>query len=86
MKAIITQKSELTLNLNQHFTFDILDDGTYKYFWFEDASLNYYIMRKTKTTSVFAYTKGTGGYASVYVSSTAGPSGSPTFASYGVTF
>jgi len=26
MKAIITQKSELTLNLNQHFTFDILDD------------------------------------------------------------
>ena len=28
MKAIITQKSELTLNLNQHFTFDIVgDDG-----------------------------------------------------------
>lgn len=26
MKARITQKSELTLNLNQHFTFDILDD------------------------------------------------------------
>jgi len=26
MKAKITQKSELTLNLNQHFTFDILDD------------------------------------------------------------
>lgn len=26
MKAIITQKSELSLNLNQHFTFDILDD------------------------------------------------------------
>lgn len=26
MKAIITAKSELTLNLNQHFTFDILDD------------------------------------------------------------
>lgn len=64
----------------------ISDDGTYKYFWFEDASLNYYIMRKTKTTSVFAYTKGTGGYATVYVSSTAGPSGSPTFASYGTTF
>jgi hypothetical protein len=29
MKLIITQKSELTLNLTQHFTFDILDeDGT----------------------------------------------------------
>jgi hypothetical protein len=26
MKAIITQKSELTLNLMQHFTFDILSD------------------------------------------------------------
>lgn len=26
MKAIITQKSELTLNLRQYFTFDILSD------------------------------------------------------------
>lgn len=26
MKAKITQKSELTLNLSQHFTFDILSD------------------------------------------------------------
>lgn len=26
MKAIIRQKSGLTLNLTQHFTFDILDD------------------------------------------------------------
>jgi len=64
----------------------VSDDGTYKYFFFEDASLNYYIMRKTKATSVFTYTKGTGGYATVYVSSSAGPSGSPTFASYGNTF
>jgi len=64
----------------------ISDDGTYKYFFFEDASLNYYIMRKTKATSVFTYTKGTGGYATVYVSSSAGPSGSPTFASYGNIF
>ena len=64
----------------------ISDDGTYKYFYFEDASANYYVMRKTKTSNVFAYTKGTGGYASVYVSSSAGPSGSPTFASYGATF
>lgn len=26
MKAIITQKSELTLNLTQHFTFDVISD------------------------------------------------------------
>lgn len=64
----------------------ISDDGTYKYFWFEDADLNYYIMRKNLTTSVFTYTKGTGGYAAVYQSSILGPSGSPTFASYGATF
>lgn len=64
----------------------ISDDGTYKYFWFEDADLNYYIMRKTLATSVFTYTKGTGGYAAVYQSDVLGPSGSPTFASYGNTF
>lgn len=64
----------------------ISDDGTYKYFFFEDASANYYIMRKTTATSLFKYTKGTGGYSAVYVSSTAGPSGSPTWADYGTTF
>jgi len=26
MKLVITQKSELTLNLNQHFTFDIVGE------------------------------------------------------------
>lgn len=62
------------------------DDGTYKYFFFEDASLNYYIMRKHKTNKVATYTKGTGGYTTVYVSSSAGPSGSPTWASYGTVF
>lgn len=64
----------------------ISDDGTYKYFYFEDDSLNYYIMRKHKTNKVFTYTKGTGGYSAVYVSPTAGPSGSPTWAAYGTTF
>jgi hypothetical protein len=64
----------------------ISDDGTYKYFYYEDASANYYIMRKTLATSVFQYTKGTGGYSTVYVSATAGPSGSPTWAAYGTTF
>lgn len=64
----------------------VSDDGTYKYFFFEDASLNYYIMRKHKTNKVFTYTKGTGGYSAVYVSSSAGPSGSPTWGTYGATF
>lgn len=64
----------------------ISETGTYKYFFFEDADLNYYIMRKTLATNIFAYTKGTGGYTSVYVDATSGPSGSPTFASYGATF
>ena len=64
----------------------ISDDGTYKYFYFEDASLNYYIMRKHKTNKVFTYTKGTGGYSAVYVSASAGPSGSPTWGTYGATF
>jgi hypothetical protein len=64
----------------------ISEDATYKYFFFEDSALNYYVMRKHKTNQVYDYTKGTGGYASVYVSSTAGPSGSPTWASYGTTF
>ena len=64
----------------------VSDDGTYKYFFFEDASLNYYIMRKHKTNKVFTYTKGTGGYSAVYVSASAGPSGSPTWSTYGGTF
>lgn len=64
----------------------ISDDGTYKYFFFEDASANYYVMRKNLSTSVFTYTKGTGGYSSVYQSSILGPSGTPTWADYGATF
>lgn len=64
----------------------VSDDVTNKYFFFEDANLNYYIMRKNKTTAIFTYTKGTGGYTAIYVSSTSGPSGSPTFGTYGATF
>ncbi len=64
----------------------ISDDGTYKYFFFEDDSAKYYVMRKHKTNKTFSYTKGTGGYASVYVNSTSGPSGSPTWADRGPTF
>lgn len=64
----------------------ISEDATYKYFWFEADNLDYYVMRKHKTTSVFSFTKGTGGYASVYVDEASGPSGSPTWASRGNTF
>lgn len=64
----------------------ISDDGTYRYFFFEDADANYYIMRKTTATSLFKYTKGTGGYSSVYVDATHGPSGTPSWADYGSTF
>lgn len=60
--------------------------ASYTYYFYEDSSLNWYIMRKTIATGVMDYTKGTGGYASVYVDSTSAPSGSPTFASYGNTF
>lgn len=64
----------------------ISEDATYKYFWFEDADKNYYIMRKHLTNLVFTYTKGTGGYEAVYQSAILGPSGSPTWDSYGDTF
>ena len=62
------------------------DDGTYKYFFFEDASKNYFIMRKNKTTGQAHYAAGTGGYESAYINSTSAPSGPPTWASYGTTF
>lgn len=62
------------------------NDGTYKYFFFENASTDYYIMRKHIANKVATYTKGVGGYASVYQSPTLGPSGSPTWASYGNVF
>lgn len=64
----------------------VSEDSTYKYFFFEDDSANWYILRKHKTNKVFSYGKGTGGYSSVYVNSTSGPSPAPTWGSYGSTF
>lgn len=64
----------------------ISEDATYKYFWFEADDLDYYIMRKNKTTSVFEFTKGTGGYETVYQSEILGPSGTPTWGTRGETF
>jgi len=62
------------------------DDGTYIYYFRENATPDYAIMRKNKTTGVWTFAKGTGSYAAVYVSPTAGPSGSPTFDTYGNIF
>lgn len=64
----------------------ISDDGTYKYFFFEDNDANYYILRKHIANKVFDYTAGTGGYSTVYQNSTSGPSGSPTWGDKGTIF
>ena len=64
----------------------ISDDGTYKYFFFENDDTNHYVMRKNLTTKVFSYTKGTGSYTTVYQSAILGPSGSPTWGTRGATF
>lgn len=64
----------------------ISEDATYKYFFFEDSSANWYVLRKHLTNATFSYAKGTGGYASVYVDATSGPSGSPTYGSKGTIF
>lgn len=81
--ALVVEMSKAT---NAYSISAISEDATYKYFWFEDADKNYYVMRKHLTNNVFTYTKGTGGYESVYVNATSGPSGSPTWDSYGDTF
>jgi len=60
--------------------------ATYQYYFFEDKSLNYKIMRETLATGVYAYATGTGGYTSVYVDKTSDPAGSPTFGTYGEIF
>lgn len=64
----------------------ISETSTYKYFFFEDASSNWYIMRKDLTTKQFDYAKGVNGYITVWTSATTAPSPAPTYASYGVVF
>jgi hypothetical protein len=64
----------------------ISETATYKYFFFEDKDLNWYILRKTLASNVYDYAAGTGGYTSVYDSSTTDPTGSPTFDTYGAIF
>jgi hypothetical protein len=64
----------------------ISEDATYKYYFFEADDADYYIMRKHLANKVFDYTKGTGGYSTVYQDATSGPSGSPTWGAYGTTF
>lgn len=64
----------------------ISNDGTYKYYFFEDSDTNYYVLRKNISTSVFSYVAGSGSYTTVYQSAILGPSGSPAWGTYGVTF
>lgn len=66
----------------------ISDDGTYKYFFFEDKDANYYVMRKHLANKVFDYATGTGGYSSCYVDPTSAPSdgGALTYNDYGDAF
>ena len=64
----------------------VSDDGTYKYFFFENATPDYYVMLKDKSTKVFDYDAGAGSYTTVYQSAILGPSGTPSWASYGATF
>ena len=60
--------------------------STHEYAFFEDKDGNWYIMRETLATEVVDYTKGTGGYDSVYVDKDSAPSGTLTWASYSNTF
>lgn len=60
--------------------------ATYKYYFFENKDGNWYILRKTIATEVVDYAAGTGGYASVFNSSTTDPSGTPTFGAFSTIF
>lgn len=64
----------------------VAETATYKYFYYEDEFLNWYILRKTLATGVYAYGKGSGGYLSVYDSPTTDPDPMPTFGTYGAIF
>lgn len=60
--------------------------ATYKYYFFENKDGDWYILRKTIATEVVDYAVGTGGYDSVFNSSTTDPDGSPTFGSFATIF
>ncbi len=60
--------------------------ATHSHYFFEDADGNWYIKRKTLATEVFDYTKGTGGYDTVFVDKDSAPSGTLTWGSFGDTF
>ena len=62
------------------------NDGTYTYWFFEDADGDWYIRRKHDTNETHTFTKGTGGYSSVFIDKNSAPSGSPTYADYATTF
>lgn len=61
------------------------NDGTYEYIFKEDKNTDWLIVR-LDNNDIASYSKGTGGYMTVYVDATSAPSGSPTWADYGTTF
>lgn len=61
------------------------NDGTYEYIFKEDKNTDWLIVR-LDSNDIASYSKGTGGYMTVYVDATSAPSGSPTWADYGTTF
>ncbi len=61
------------------------NDGTYEYIFKEDKNTDWLIVR-LDINDIASYSKGTGGYMTVYVDATSAPSGSPTWADYGTTF
>lgn len=62
------------------------ETASYVYWFFEDGVGNWYIRRKNKTTGVHDFSKGIGGYESVFVNNTSAPSGSHTWGTYDETF
>ena len=62
------------------------NDGTYTYYFRENATPDYALMRKHDTTGVWSFAKGTGSYTTVYVDESSAPTGSPTWGTYGAIF
>ena len=87
--AILAQKAGgIPANkVTDAYSFQALSDtGTYLYVFNEDGNGNWYIARYDSTTLQTSYTKGTGGYLTVYVDATHAPSGSPAWDTYDATF
>lgn len=73
-RGVLLQEPQWNIN-------DIADDGTYKYFGFEDIAGHWKILRKTIATKAFRYSTGNSGYATAWTNRA-----SQTYDIYGSTF